>query len=98
MESKVISVAENGVAVTEEMVQTWCEAYEAGEIPEGYDEASPVVQGRPKLFEGEMTSVTIRIPVQEKSALQQEAASQGVSMSVYLRGILEGREVMAAAA
>ena len=44
--------------------------------------------GRPKLYDGDMETLSIRIPSSQKSALREEAASRGASVSDYVRGIL----------
>ena len=44
--------------------------------------------GRPKLYDGDMETLSIRIPSSRKSALREEAASRGASVSDYVRGIL----------
>ena len=88
MNEKVIAIAENGVPVTEEMVEKWCSAYESGELPEGYMLDSEPTVGRPQLCDGGMESITIRIPVAQKKALQREAKNSGMNLSGYVRRIL----------
>ena len=73
-------------------VNEWLEAYENGELPEGYSFTGGVKYGRPKLFEGDMETLSIRIPSSQKSALREEAAKRGASVSDYVRGILALRQ------
>lgn len=86
-------VAENGTFVTEELMDAWEKAYSRGETPEGYTMESKVYRGRPKLFDCEMASITIRLPRAQKNALEQEAAERGMTFSGYVRQILDSREV-----
>lgn len=62
--------------------------YERGEMPAGYRDDGPVRSGRPPLFGDGMDTLTVRIPVAQKRALQAEAASAGVSLSGYVRQVL----------
>lgn len=45
---KVVSVAENGVPVTGEMIAEWCASYDRGELPEGYEVDGVVGANRPR--------------------------------------------------
>lgn len=45
---KVVSVAENGVPVTGEMIAEWCAAYDRGELPESYEVDGVVGANRPR--------------------------------------------------
>ncbi len=74
------------------MVDEWCSAYDAGRIPEGYDEADPVTRGRPRIFDSGMNTITIRIPAAQKEALKEEAAERGLTVSTYVREILAARQ------
>ena len=73
-------------------VDEWLEAYENGKVPEGYSFAGGVKYGRPKLYDGDMETLSIRIPASQKSALREEAANRGASVSDYVRGILALRQ------
>ena len=42
-------IATNGQEITEEMIETWCAAYEQGEFPEGEHTVGKIVVGRPPL-------------------------------------------------
>jgi hypothetical protein len=48
-------IAANGQAITEEMIDGWCEAYGRGEFPEGERTVGGVVHGRPPLSSGKPT-------------------------------------------
>lgn len=88
MSDKVIAIAENGVPVTQSMIDEWCAAYESGVMPEGYEFDGPPVSGRPALFDGGMESITVRIPTAQKRALQAEAKEKGMNLSGYVRHVL----------
>lgn len=88
-----LPAAEGGVAVSAEMLDSWVESYEAGALPEGYSFDGPVRPGRPKLIEGEMTTMTIRIPLAMKNAICKEAEDQGMTASGYVREVLSLRAV-----
>ena len=75
-------------SVPSSKVEEWLEAYENGRLPEGYSFTSGVKYGRPKLYEDDMETLSIRIPASQKSALRDEAKAQGASVSDYVRGIL----------
>ncbi len=94
MVSEQIPAAENGVAVSQDLIDEWNDAYSVGKIPDGYEKAELVVQGRPRLFDEDMSTVTIRIPATQKEALKDEAAQRGVTISTYVREILAVRETV----
>ena len=48
MMSKAYTAA-NGQVVTDEMIDTWCEAYEHGEFQDGENTVGGIVHGRPPL-------------------------------------------------
>ena len=52
-----LPAAEDGFAVTREMIGQWRAAYDAGELPDGYAFDGPIKPGRPKLA-NEATSET----------------------------------------
>lgn len=93
MSDKVIATAENGVQVTQSMIDEWSAAYEAGRLPAGYEFDGAPVSGRPPLFEGGMESITVRIPTAQKKALQVEAMKSGMNLSGYVRHVLALRTV-----
>lgn len=83
--------AEDGTRVTGDMVKAWDDAYSAGHLPDGYKADGTVRVGRPKLYDGEMSTVTVRLPKAEKERLAREAKRRGVSLSSYVREVLETR-------
>ena len=85
--NNTIAVAEGGQEVTGEMIDKWCKAYDAGHFPDGYVPCE-ISQGRPPLYGEKMSTVTIRIPEVQKTALEYEASTSGISLSSYIRNII----------
>lgn len=85
---KTIAVTQDGQKITGETIDKWCKAYEEGRFPDGYVPSGDVSRGRPTLYGDKMSSITIRVPVVQKVALEREATSSGVSLSSYLRNII----------
>lgn len=81
----------NGCEVTKDMIEAWDAAYTAGSLPEGYAFDGPIMSGRPRLFEGEMATMTVRIPRAQKEALERDAERRGMSFSGYVREVLAVR-------
>lgn len=90
---KVVSVAENGVPVTGEMIAEWCAAYDRGELPEGYEVDGVVStnRGRPPLHGEKMEQMSIRLPHSQKAALEKEARDHHMTTSTYVRRLLSLR-------
>jgi predicted transcriptional regulator len=88
---KVVSVAEDGTPVTGTMIDRWCAAYEAGELPDGYEVEGIARRGRPPLHGERMSSMTIRLPQAQKVALEEAASVRGIPTSVYVRSLLVSR-------
>lgn len=84
----VLCVAEDGTPVTGNMILGWCEAYDRGELPNGYEVDGVVSRGRPPLHGERMATMTIRLPHSQKVALEREAKERGVPTSTYVRRIL----------
>lgn len=84
-------IAEDGTRVTGDMVEAWEDAYSSGRLPEGYEVEGPAHAGRPKLYEGEMSTMTIRVPKAEKERLAHEAKRRGMTLSGYVRHVIETR-------
>ncbi len=93
IENDQLPAAEGGAAVNADELSAWAESYEAGELPEGYSFDGPVRPGRPKLIEGEMTTMTIRIPLALKKAICRKAEEQGMTTSGYVREVLSLRTI-----
>lgn len=89
METNSEIVAEyKGMPITKDLVDEWADAYESGRIPSGYTPDGPAQVGRPPLFDGEVTTLTVRIPVVQKEALTREAEERGMTLSGYVRELL----------
>lgn len=88
-------IAANGQEITEEMINSWCEAYERGDFPEGERTVGEVVMGRPPLSAEKTTTVTIKVPVGMKATLTRKAEENGVTMSAYVRNVL-ANDILAA--
>lgn len=80
--------AEGGAKVTGDDVSAWEEAYASGQIPDGYVAEGRAHAGRPRLYEGEMSTMTIRVPKAEKERLAREAKRRGLSLSSYVRDVI----------
>ena len=99
---KVVAVAQDGTKVTGEMIHSWCADYDQEKLPKGYEFSGSVAEatreleesekpGRPPLFGERMSSITIKIPIEQKKALQHEAQLAGASLSSYVRNIITTR-------
>lgn len=86
-EDDVITIY-NGTPITKTMLDEWDEAYSSGRIPDGYERDGGVHVGRPPLIEGDMSTITIRIPAEQKDALKREADERGMSLSGYVREVI----------
>lgn len=80
--------AANGQEIDDEMIDRWCEAYEQGDFPSGEHTVGEVVMGRPKLSAEKTTTLTIKLPVGMKAALNRKAKIKGMTMSNYLRSLI----------
>lgn len=49
MSMEELPAAEGGLEVTREMIAQWCEAYENGNLPDGYAFDGPIEPERPRL-------------------------------------------------
>lgn len=81
-------VAANGQEITDEMIDRWCSAYEAGEFPAGERTVGEVVYGRPPLSSEGTAVISIKVPVGMKAALERKAKAEGVTMSAAARGAI----------
>ena len=91
IDNKQLPASENGIAVTPEMLDEWCAAYESGSLPKGYSYDGPTRVGRPRLANEQMATMTIRIPLSQKEALAKAAKEKGMSFSGYVREVLATR-------
>ena len=74
--------------IDENLIEQWDKAYTDGVLPDGYVFDGGIKCGRPKLFDDEMTTLTIRIPVSQKSALCEQAKNSKTTMSEYARHLI----------
>lgn len=79
---------EGGAEIRGADVRAWEDAYASGRLPNGYMTEGHSHAGRPKLYEEEMSTMTIRVPKSEKERLTREAKRRGVSLSSYVREVI----------
>ncbi|MDR1087755.1 MAG: hypothetical protein LBL23_00470 [Coriobacteriales bacterium] len=77
---------ENGIDLTDEMMEQIARAFERGEWP---GTESRIVRGRPRLFGERLQSVTFKAPARKVAALDQKAANLDMSRSDYLRHLVD---------
>ena len=85
-------IAANGQEITEAMIDSWCDAYERGEFPEG---ERTVGEGRPPLSAEKTVTLNVKVPVGMKATLAKRAKEHGTTTSAYVRGIL-ANDILAA--
>ena len=78
----------NNNIIDEKLIEQWEKSYSKGELPKGFEFSGPARAGRPKMFEDDMTTLTIRIPVSQKNAISQGAKKSKQIMSEYTRQLL----------
>ena len=81
-------VAENGKVVTDEMIADWESALERDEWPSGWVNVGEVVEGRLPKAAPETVTLSLKVPVAMKRALEKEAKAEGKSTGAYARGFL----------
>ncbi len=81
-------IAENGKVVTDEMIADWEESLERDEWPNGWTNVGEIVEGRLPKVAPETTTLSLKVPVAMKRALEREAKAEGKSTGAYARGIL----------
>ena len=93
-------VAENGKVVTDEMIADWESALERDEWPSGWVNVGEVVvdehgvpgrgtvEGKLPKAAPETVTLSLKVPVAMKRALEKEAKAEGKSTGAYARGIL----------
>lgn len=81
-------VAENGKLVTDEMIAGWEAALERDEWPSGWVNVGEIVDGRLPKAAPETATLSIKVPVAMKRALEREAKAEGKSTGAFARGIL----------
>lgn len=81
-------ITANGTEITEEMINTWCEAYEKGELPEGDYFHGPVVYGMPPHSNEKSSVLQVVIPEGMKKDIEKRAQSEGISINSFVLGRL----------
>lgn len=71
--------AANGQEVTEEMLDGWCAALDAGEWPEGWENRGPVTVGRPRLSDEPLETITFKVSRSSAQTIRQAAEKEGES-------------------
>jgi len=76
----------NGVAITDEMLDTWAERYEQGDYPGTAGEQIVRKQfGRPRLFDEPMVAKTIRLRADQSVQLAELARAGKKNSSALMR-------------
>jgi hypothetical protein len=78
----------SGHMVTEEMIDKWSEALDRDEWPEGWVNVGKVVIGRPPMSAEGSVTLSVKVPVAMKKAIENEAKNDGLSTSDYVRSVL----------
>lgn len=81
--------ADNGTVLTDEMLDKRAEEYEDGTWS-GHGE---VAMGRPRLYDGDMGTVSFRLPCSRIRAVEAAAKRQGESKSDFFRRAID-RELL----
>ncbi len=81
-------VAENGKVVTDEMIADWESALERDDWPDGWVNVGEVVEGKLPKVAMDTVTLSLKVPVGMKRALEREAKLEGKSTGAYARGIL----------
>ena len=72
--------------VTDEQLDSLAADYDSGDWK---GRLGPVVQGRPRLYEEEMRTVSFRIPASRLQAIDAHAERNGKSRSEFLRQVID---------
>lgn len=93
-----LPAAEGGFEVTREMIEQWCAAYDAGELPDGYAFDGPIKPGRPKLANEATSSLSFKCPASGADMIARAAKAAGVKKSVLMRdaALEKAAEILAA--
>jgi predicted DNA binding CopG/RHH family protein len=73
--------------VTDEQLDTWAAEYES----ESWDGMSfgKIIQGRPKLYDEELKTITVKVPASRIAAIQNAASKNGMSRSEFVRQAID---------
>ena len=77
--------AENGKTITDEMLDRMAEEYERGT----WSGHGRVAQGRPRIYDEDMETVSFRIPKSRIAAIEAVAEKRGESKSEFFRGAID---------
>lgn len=80
-----LPAAEGGFEVTREMIEQWCAAYDAGELPDGYAFDGPIKPGRPRLANEATSSLSFKCPESGAEMIARAAKIAGIKKSVLMR-------------
>ena len=84
-------IAANGQEITEDMIDRWCESYEKGEFPEGEHTVGKIRHGRPPLSSEGTATISVKVPIGMKRAIELRAKKEGMSTSAFARSMLADR-------
>lgn len=80
-------IAADGTVVTEEMITRWTEALDRDEWPEGWENKSEIMEGKPVSYT-QLDTLSIKLPTALKTAAQKQASNEGKTVSAYVRGLI----------
>jgi predicted DNA binding CopG/RHH family protein len=77
--------------VTDEQLDTWAAEYEN----ESWDGMSfgKIIQGRPRLYDEELKTITVKVPASRIVAIQNAASKSGMSRSEFVRQAIDNELV-----
>lgn len=78
-----------GRMVSDEMIETWAEALDRDEWPEGWANVGGIVDGAPPVRRERTVTLTVRVPPAVKMALEARAKETGETTSATARELLE---------
>lgn len=78
----------NGKPITDEMLNTWCEALDSDEWPSDWKNEGDVIYGKPPLSKGGSVTLSIKVPAAMKEKIAEEAKKRGTTTSNYARALL----------
>lgn len=78
----------NGKLITDELLDTWSEALDNDEWPQGWENAGDVIYGKPPLSKGNSVTLSIKVPAAMKEKIAEEAKKKGTTTSNYARALL----------
>ncbi|WP_101721801.1 ribbon-helix-helix domain-containing protein [Eggerthella timonensis] len=76
---------EDGIEITDELVEQWAAPWERGEIP---GTPGKIVVGRPRISTEDLATVTFKLPKSQVDALDETAKRAGETRSQFLRALV----------